>query len=145
MVWWVLLWILVVVVVGLVALAIYDLTQRKHAILRNFPVIGHMRFILEAVGPELRQYIVTDNDEERPFSRDHRRWVYSSAKAENTYFGFGTDNDLEQTRNYTIVKQVGNYGEAFERNLGMGSPLKIDRGINRLWTEGGLQYAPPIR
>ena len=106
MVWWVLLWILVVIVLGLVGLAIYDLTQRQHAILRNFPVVGHMRFILEAVGPELRQYIVTDNDEERPFSRDQRRWVYSSAKAENTYFGFGTDNDLEQTRNYTIVKQV---------------------------------------
>ena len=106
MVWWVLLWILVAIVVGLVALAIYDRTQRTHAILRNFPVIGHLRFILEAVGPELRQYIVTDNDEERPFSRDQRRWVYSSAKAENTYFGFGTDNDLEQTRNYTIVKQV---------------------------------------
>ena len=106
MVWWVLLWILVVIVVGLVALGVYDLTQRKHAILRNFPVVGHLRFVLEAVGPELRQYIVTDNDEERPFSRDHRRWVYSSAKAENTYFGFGTDNDLEQTRNYTIVKQV---------------------------------------
>src|SRR5713226_430712 len=46
---------------------------------------------------------------------------------------------------YNIVKQVGNYGEAFDRNLGAGSPLKIDRGINKLWTEGGLQYAPPIR
>jgi len=39
----------------------------------------------------------------------------------------------------------GNYGEAFERNLGMGSPLKIDRGLNKLWTEGGILYAPPIR
>ena len=106
MVWWVLLWILVVVVVGLAGLAIYDLVQKKHSVLRNFPVVGHLRFILEAVGPELRQYIVTDNDQERPFSRDHRRWVYSSAKGENTYFGFGTDNDLEQSRNYTIVKQV---------------------------------------
>jgi len=46
---------------------------------------------------------------------------------------------------YQIVKQVGNYGEAFERNLGAGSPLKIERGLNRLWTQGGLQYAPPIR
>jgi general L-amino acid transport system substrate-binding protein len=46
---------------------------------------------------------------------------------------------------YTIVKQVGNYGESFERNLGMGSPLKIERGRNALWTKGGLQYAPPIR
>jgi general L-amino acid transport system substrate-binding protein len=44
-----------------------------------------------------------------------------------------------------IVRQVGNYGEIFERNVGAGSPLKIDRGLNRLWNDGGLQYAPPIR
>ena len=72
-----------------------DLTQRQHAILRNFPVVGHFRYLLEAVGPELRQYIVTGNDEERPFRRDQRRWVYASAKRENNYFGFGTDNDIE--------------------------------------------------
>ncbi|HVZ51847.1 MAG TPA: amino acid ABC transporter substrate-binding protein [Pseudolabrys sp.] len=44
-----------------------------------------------------------------------------------------------------IIKQVGNYGESFERNVGEGSPLKIARGLNRLWTKGGIQYAPPIR
>ncbi|WP_456237103.1 amino acid ABC transporter substrate-binding protein [Arenibaculum pallidiluteum] len=46
---------------------------------------------------------------------------------------------------YTIVKQVGNYGEIFERNLGRSSPLRLERGQNALWTEGGLMYAPPIR
>ncbi len=46
---------------------------------------------------------------------------------------------------YNIVKQVGNYGEAFERNVGKGSALKIGRGLNALWSKGGLQYAPPIR
>ncbi len=46
---------------------------------------------------------------------------------------------------YRIVKQVGNYGEVFERNVGQGSPLKIVRGLNALWTKGGLQYGPPIR
>lgn len=46
---------------------------------------------------------------------------------------------------FNIVSQVGNYGEAFERNVGMGSPLKISRGLNALWNKGGLQYAPPIR
>jgi general L-amino acid transport system substrate-binding protein len=46
---------------------------------------------------------------------------------------------------YNIIKQVGNYGESFERNVGMGSPLKISRGLNALWSKGGLQYAPPIR
>ena len=44
-----------------------------------------------------------------------------------------------------IVKLVGNYGEVFERNVGSGSPLKIDRGLNKLWDKGGIQYAPPIR
>ena len=44
-----------------------------------------------------------------------------------------------------IVKRVGNYGEVFDRNLGEGSRLKIDRGRNALWTKGGLQYAPPVR
>ncbi|WP_313408197.1 FMN-binding glutamate synthase family protein [Aeromicrobium sp.] len=84
--------------------AAYDLTQKKHAILRNFPVIGHFRYWVETVGPELRQYIVTSNDEERPFSRDQRRWVYASSKGENNYFGFGTDNDVERVVGYPIVK-----------------------------------------
>jgi general L-amino acid transport system substrate-binding protein len=44
-----------------------------------------------------------------------------------------------------IIKHVGNYGEVFERNVGLGSPLKIARGLNALWTKGGIQYAPPIR
>jgi general L-amino acid transport system substrate-binding protein len=44
-----------------------------------------------------------------------------------------------------IIKLVGNYGEVFDRNVGAGSPLKIDRGLNKLWNKGGLQYAPPIR
>jgi glutamate synthase domain-containing protein 2 len=85
------------------AVAGHDLLQRRHAILRNFPVIGHARFLLEAIGPELRQYIVAGNDEERPFSRDQRRWVYASSKLENNYFGFGTDNDLEHSSGNVIV------------------------------------------
>lgn len=46
---------------------------------------------------------------------------------------------------YNIIKQVGNYAEIFERNLGQGSPLKIKRGLNALWKDGGLQYGPPVR
>lgn len=88
----------------LLVVVLYDLLQTKHAILRNFPVIGHFRYLLESIGPELRQYIVTSNDEELPFSRDQRRWVYASAKKENNYSGFGTDNDLERSNNYLIIK-----------------------------------------
>ncbi|MEZ5302293.1 MAG: glutamate synthase-related protein [Verrucomicrobiales bacterium] len=99
------LWLSLGVLATLIlAVALYDILQRKHAILHNFPLVGHFRYLLETIGPELRQYIVTDNDEERPFSRDERRWVYASSKKENNYFGFGTDNDLELSPNYLIIK-----------------------------------------
>lgn len=83
---------------------LHDILQTKHAILRNFPIIGHFRFWIEAVGPELRQYIVSSNNEERPFSRDQRRWIYASAKNENNYFGFGSDEKIELEPNYIIIK-----------------------------------------
>src|SRR4029453_5771757 len=86
------------------AVAVRDLLQRDHALLRNFPVIGHGRYLIEAIGPELRQYVVAGNNEERPFTRDQRRWVYASAKKDNNYFGVGTDNDLEYTAGYPIIK-----------------------------------------
>ncbi|MFG3140740.1 FMN-binding glutamate synthase family protein [Streptomyces sp. NPDC048211] len=82
-----------------------DLAQRKHALLRNFPVVGHARYLLEKIGPELRQYVVTSNEEERPFSRDQRTWIYASAKEENNYFGFGTDMDVEHVQGHAYVKQ----------------------------------------
>src|SRR5215218_8677475 len=85
------------------AVAARDLLQREHALLRNFPVVGHARYLLESIGPELRQYLVAGNNEERPFTRDQRRWVYASAKHDNNYFGFGTDNDLEFTAGYPVI------------------------------------------
>ncbi|MGH3345797.1 MAG: FMN-binding glutamate synthase family protein, partial [Nocardioides sp.] len=86
------------------AVAVHDLVQKQHALKRNFPVVANLRYILESIGPELRQYIITDNDAERPFSRDQRRWVYASSKLQNNYFGFGTDNDVENTVGYPIIR-----------------------------------------
>src|SRR5690606_20415288 len=57
----------------------------------------------------------------------------------------GANLGLPNEWGYNIVKQVGNYGEIFERNLGMSTPLKIERGLNALWTVGGLEYAMPVR
>jgi general L-amino acid transport system substrate-binding protein len=57
----------------------------------------------------------------------------------------GSKLKLENNWAYNIVKQVGNYGEVFERNVGAESPLKISRGINALWNKGGFLYAPPVR
>jgi general L-amino acid transport system substrate-binding protein len=58
---------------------------------------------------------------------------------------FGKNMGLANDWAYRIIKAVGNYGEIFERNVGMSSPIKISRGLNALWNKGGLQYAPPIR
>ena len=52
---------------------------------------------------------------------------------------------LDKDWSYRIVKQVGNYGESFERNLGPKTPLALPRGINNQWTNGGILYAPPVR
>jgi hypothetical protein len=89
---------------ALAGIVAHDLRERRHAIVRNFPVIGHFRYLLESVGPELRQYIVTSNDEERRFSRDQRRWVYASAKRELNTFGFGSDNEMEQIDSLVVFK-----------------------------------------
>ncbi|ARV08401.1 FMN-binding glutamate synthase family protein [Winogradskyella sp. PC-19] len=87
--WW--LWIVIVIAV----IAIRDVFfQRKHTISHNFPVVGHLRYWLESIGPEMRQYFVANNREELPFNRIERGWIYASAKNENNYEGFGTDRDI---------------------------------------------------
>jgi general L-amino acid transport system substrate-binding protein len=58
---------------------------------------------------------------------------------------YGEQLGLPKDWAVNIIKLVGNYGESFERNVGQGSPLKIDRGLNKLWNKGGIQYAPPVR
>lgn len=87
--WW--LWI----IVFLVLVAMRDVFfQRKHTISHNFPIVGHLRYLLESIGPEMRQYFVANNREELPFNRIERGWIYASAKQENNYEGFGTDRDI---------------------------------------------------
>lgn len=82
------------VVFFIVVIAIKDIFfNRAHTIKHNFPVVGHLRYMLEKIGPELRQYIVSNNREELPFNRSQRSWIYASSKRENNYTGFGTDQD----------------------------------------------------
>lgn len=124
--------IALVVVVGFLSIvAVHDITQRRHAILRNFPIIGHLRFILERFGPELRQYVVTSNNEELPFSRDQRSWVYASAKKENAYFGFGTDNDITQPGYVVINHSAFPYPGADGEHLALPGSKVIGRWRNR--------------
>jgi glutamate synthase domain-containing protein 2 len=87
--WWA--WVIIVLVV----IAIRDIFfNRSHSVSHNFPVLGHFRYILEKIGPELRQYIVASNRDELPFNRSERSWIYASSKVENNYQGFGTDQDI---------------------------------------------------
>jgi len=86
--WW--LWI----IIALIIIVLRDVLQRRHTISHNYPIVGHFRYMLESIGPELRQYFVANNREELPFNRIERSWIYASAKNENNYEGFGTDRDI---------------------------------------------------
>jgi len=87
--WWG--WIIILLLI----IAIRDVFfNTKHTIKHNFPIVGNLRYMLEKIGPELRQYIVANNREELPFNRIERSWIYASAKNENNYKGFGTDRDI---------------------------------------------------
>ena len=80
----------------LTALGIYDLVQRRHAILRNYPLTGHLRFLLEAVRPEIRQYFIEGERDALPFSQDQRAMVYKRAKGINDAQPFGTLLDVRE-------------------------------------------------
>ncbi len=58
---------------------------------------------------------------------------------------FGTPLGLDKDWAYNIIKHLGNYGEMYARNVGPDTPIGLERGVNALWTKGGIQYAPPIR
>ena len=79
-----------IVFAGLSLLGLYDITQKRHSILRNYPVIGHMRFVFEGIRPEIRQYLIESDQDEEPFSRDERSIIYQRAKGVEDKRPFGT-------------------------------------------------------
>ena len=91
---------------ALLLLAAHDITQTSHSILRNYPVLGHLRFLLEDVGPELRQYIVEHNLEGRPFDRDTRSLIYQRAKGMLDKKAFGTELDVYQEGHRWLTHSV---------------------------------------
>ncbi|GAA3573724.1 FMN-binding glutamate synthase family protein [Kribbella ginsengisoli] len=92
----VLLFVLLGIVVLLIAVGIHDVIQKKHSILRNYPVIGHLRFLLEKIRPELQQYFIERNYDGRPYDRDTRSTIYSRAKGTNEEQPFGTERDVNE-------------------------------------------------
>ena len=89
-------WLLVAFALLLLGVGIYDLVQRKHSILRNYPVLGHMRFLLEGIRPELQQYFIERNWDGRPFDRDTRSAIYERAKDTKEEQPFGTERDVNR-------------------------------------------------
>jgi len=87
-------WWLIIIGGLLVALGIYDIMQSKHAILTNYPVAGHVRYVLEDFRPEIRQYLLEDDKEQVPFSRQQRALVYQRAKNVSDTNAFGTLDNL---------------------------------------------------
>ena len=83
--------------IGLGALAAWDLTQKKHSILRNYPIAGHARFLLESIRPEIQQYFIERNWDGRPFNRDTRTTIYERAKGTHSEHAFGTERDVNRT------------------------------------------------
>ena len=90
-------WLFAIFSIALCALGIRDLRQKRHAILRNYPVIGHTRFLLEYIRPEMRQYFLESDSEAAPFSRSQRSLVYQRAKGEPDKRPFGTQLDVSAT------------------------------------------------
>jgi glutamate synthase domain-containing protein 2 len=78
----------------IVCLWVYDVLQKKHAILRNFPVLGHLRYLLEFIRPEIQQYFIASDDSERPFSRETRSLIYQRAKNVRDTVPFGTEKNI---------------------------------------------------
>lgn len=88
---------LVVITGGLTALGLYDMTQEKHAVTRNYPLIGHMRFLLEKIRPEIRQYFVESDQDPVPFSREQRALVYQRSKGQADKRPFGTMRNVYES------------------------------------------------
>lgn len=93
-------------VAGLAAVAVHDLVQKKHAVLRNYPVLGHARFLLEDIRPELQQYFIERNWDGRPYDRDVRSIIYERAKGIHGEQAFGTERDVNEMGYEYLVHSV---------------------------------------
>jgi len=88
-------WRTVAIVFGLLSLlGVWDLIQSQHSVLRNYPVIGHVRWLVEMIRPEIRQYLLEGDEEAAPFSRDQRSLAYRRAKGLSSDHPFGTQLDV---------------------------------------------------
>lgn len=112
-------------VIGLLlfGLGLYDLFQKKHTILRNFPLLGHMRYLLELIAPEIHQYFVEDDTDGKPIDRNHRAYVYSRAKLEIETHPYGTQLNVNENM-FSFMKHSIYPSKVLEKTprLSIGGP-----------------------
>ena len=84
------------IAVIILIIGLYDINQKEHTILRNFPVIGHMRYLLEMISPEIHQYFIENDTDGKPIDRNHRSYIYSRAKLELDTHPFGTQLNVNK-------------------------------------------------
>ena len=125
--WSPVLWSLVIVI-PLSLIGVYDMLQKKHAIRRNFPLLGNFRYLLESIGPEINQYFIESNSSGVPFSREQRSLVYQRAKNQLDTLPFGTQHK---------VNEVGY--EWVNHSL---SPVHVNPKTMRIWV-GGAECRQP--
>lgn len=92
-----------IVVLTLLFWLIRDIVQKKHSVLRNYPLIGRLRYLLESQGEYIRQYFIAGERDEMPFNRAARNWVYRTAKGVGGVIGFGSTNDLREPGSIIFV------------------------------------------
>ncbi|MBD2762851.1 FMN-binding glutamate synthase family protein [Kocuria sp. cx-116] len=116
-------WIPAVIFILLLLVGIRDATQRRHAILRNFPVLGRARFFLEEIRPEIQQYFIERNWDGKPFNRDQRSLIYSRAKGFKGDKAFGTELNVNQPGYEYFVQSIApKAAPEVEHRVRLGGP-----------------------
>lgn len=125
---WSAIWWAFTPAIGLLVIAVYDLSQTRHSILRNFPVLGHMRYLLESIRPEINQYFIESNIDGAPINREKRSLIYQRAKNQRDTVPFGTRHDM--------------YAPGFECVHHTLFPSQVNARRLRIWI-GGPQCRQP--
>lgn len=122
-------------VLGLIVIFILDVTQTKHAVRRNYPVIGRLRYFFEYLGVFFRQYFFAMEREELPFNREQRNWVYRAAKDLDNTVPFGSTRDLRPTGTVLFVNSAF---PTLEEDSVPAHPVVIGQGCGRPYTTASV-------
>jgi glutamate synthase domain-containing protein 2 len=129
------------VTLALISLGVYDYFQKQHSLLRNFPILGHIRYILEFIRPEIRQYFIASDTDEKPFSRELRSIVYQRSKNMTDTTAFGTLMDTKAL-GYTYMKHSINpvAAEHVESRILIGQPNCLQPYSSSHFNISGMSY-----